>query len=348
MQYSVFIKDTINNVLWEIPYQSFSFTEEINRGKDARFTFEYEALRDLTETYNTTYITVLGGGFREIWVEKNGAKIYYGVITDIDEASDRETEQVTVSVASVGFFNILGKRRTNNKRIFSSTDAGNIAWTLINESQSNDSPYSNLGIAQGTIDTSISRDRTFRFDNIKEAITKLSNDNLSNGFDCEVDNEKLFHARYPQQGTNRMDMIFDEGNILNWSRNRPSVLSLTNKVYVIGEGVNDDVLYSTRTSSSEYRQVFGTLEEVLSERDIKDSTTLNAKGDRFLLDNQSPLETITISHVDGNPSIADYHIGDTIRLTIPKLGIASQSKRVSKRTIACDGNDLAIVTLTLR
>ncbi len=346
--YQVFVKDTDNNIIWELPYQSFSFTDEINKGKDARFNFSYEDLTAIATTYNTTYITILGGGFREIWINKNNAKIYYGVITDIDEASDRDTEQVTISVASVGFFNVFDKRRTNNKRVFSSVDAGTIAWTLINESQTSDNPYSDLGVTQGTIAASVSRDRTLRFDNIKEVITKLSNDNLSNGFDFEIDNQKQLQVYYSQKGSQRPEIIFDEKNILNWTRNRPSILSLTNKVYVIGEGINDDVLYSTRTSDPTYRDVFGTLEDVLSEKDIIQSTTLDAKGDRFLLDNQSPLEVFSINHADDDPDIATYDIGDSVQLSIPKLGISKRYKRVIKRTVSSDSDELAIAVITLK
>ncbi len=346
--YQVFIKDTDNNVLWEIPYLSWAFTDELNTGKDAHFSLSYDDLTALATAYNTTYMTILGGGFREIWINKGTSKIYYGVITDISEASDRDTEQITISVASVGFFNVLTKRRTNNKRIFSSTDAGLIAWTLISESQASDTPYSDLGITLGSITTSISRDRTFRFDNVKESITKLSNDNLSNGFDFEVDNDKRFQVYYPQKGSQRPEIVFDEKNMLNWTRSRPSILSLTNKVYVIGEGINDDVLYSTRTSDPTYRDVFGTLEDVLSEKDVIQSSTLDAKGDRFLLDNQSPLEVLTFSHADDDPDIQTYSVGDSVRLTIPKLSITGQYKRVIKRTVSADSDELAVATLTVK
>lgn len=346
--YQVFVKDIDNNLIWELPYLSWSFTDELNKGKDGQFSFDYEDLKVLSDTYNTTYMTILGGGFREIWIEKNSTKIYYGVITDIDEASDQETEQVTISVASVGFFNVFGKRRTSNKRVFSSTDAGTIAWTLINESQTSDTPYSDLGIASGTITSSVNRDRTFRFASVKEEITKMSNENLSNGFDFEIDNQKLFQVYYPQKGSLRPEIVFDAQSIVRWSRNRPSLLSLTNKVYAIGEGINDDVLYSLRTSAATYRDVFGTLEDVVSNRDVIESATLDATGDRFLLENQSPRETFTIIHVDDDPDIANYGIGDSVRVTIEKLGVTGQYKRVMKRTIACEGADMALVTLTLK
>jgi hypothetical protein len=346
--YTIFVKDIDNVVLWELPYQSFSFTEELNKGKDARFSFDFETIKVLADTYNTTTDNIFGGGFREIWIEKSGIKIYYGVITDFDLAGDRETDAVSVSVASVGFFNVFGKRRTNNKRVFSGTDAGTIAWTLINESQTSDNPYSTLGVTMGIITASVNRDRTFRFASVKDEIVQMSNENLSNGFDFDIDNSKVFNVYYPQRGSARADIVFDAASILNWSRNRPSVLSLTNKIYVLGEGINDDILYSTRISAATYRDVFGTLEDVLSKRDVIESATLDAAGDRFLLESQSPRETFTISHVDDVPDIKNYSVGDSVRVTIQKLGFSDQYKRVTRRAVACDGEDLAIVTLTLK
>lgn len=345
--YSLFVKNISNGDIYELPYSALSFTEELNSGKDAQINLDYKVVDEIAKAYNTDLHFLLSGGQRELWIEKNGTKIYFGVISDLGLNKDQDGG-LSVVVASVGLTALLGKRRTGAKRIFSNTDAGTIALTLINESQSSDTPYSDLGISQGLIQSSVSRDRTFRFANIKDEIIQMSNVNLKNGFDFDIDNTKKFNIYYPQKGSNRDNIFFDEHNIISWDYRKPLILSLANKVYVLGEGFNDDVIYTTRISDTSYRSVFGTLEDVLAERDVKVLQTLQDKGDRYLLDNQAPTVQLTINHLDDDPDIVNYDPGDSFRIRIDEIGVINTYMRVIKRTVSIDSNQMAVVQLTLK
>lgn len=345
--FSLFIKNTQNSYIYEAPFASLSFTEELNKGSDFQASFNYSQLDEIAKRYGTDCLFLLTGGFREIWLNKDTNKLFYGAITDFDMNKTSDSE-LGINIAAVNFFNLFNKRRTGAKRIFTSTDAAQIAWTLINESQTSDSPYSDLGITAGLLPTVVNRDQTYRFANIKEEIINLSNNNLNSGFDFEIDTLKKFNVYYPIKGSIRSNIVLDDANIMEWRIRKPMILSLTNKIYVTGDGMNDDVLNTTRTSDSSYRTVFGTLEDVLSARDVTVLQTLQDKGDKYLLENQSPRVELTISHIDDSPDMLNYSLGDTLKINIPEANIVNQYMRVYKRSFTLDNGELPIVTLTLK
>ena len=135
---------------------------------------------------------------------------------------------------------------------------------------------------------------------------------------------------------------------MNWQYKKPLITTLTNNVYVIGDGFGDDTLYRTRTSPADYRYAFGLLEDVQNEKDVKTTATLDDKGDAFLLKNQSPQVTVDISHLDDSPDILDYDIGDSVRLTISEMNLDDVTMRVLKRTVSINSDTMASVGVSLK
>ena len=100
----------------------------------------------------------------------------------------------------------------------------NCVRTLINESQTSNNPYSDLGITQGAHPTTKNRDRTYKFDNIKDSIIRLSNENLTDGFDFDIDATKAFNVYYPTKGQDRFDVVFDNDTMATWKFKKPLML----------------------------------------------------------------------------------------------------------------------------
>lgn len=346
--YTLYIKDVLNQDVYEVPYTSISFTHELNKGSDAQFTLNKSVLDEMGAIYGKDAMYIISAGKREVWVEKDGFKVYYGLLSDIPSVEETEDGDVAIELASVDLLSALAKRRTGAKREFTNTDAGAIAWALINDSQNSDTPYSDLGITQGLIQPSVNRDRTLRFANVYEEIWQMSNANLINGYDFNIDNLKQFNVFYPTKGSQRQDLFLDERNIIRWRYKKPLIMSLTNRVYILGQGFNDDRIYTQRTSSSSYRQAFGTLESVVSDPDVKVLQTLNDKGDRYLNLNQAPTPQLEITHSDDDPSIVDYEVGDSLRVTIEKVGITNTYMRVLSRSVDIDGNGLAKIKVVVK
>lgn len=341
------IKDVSTGNIFDVPFNSITIVEELNVGKEARLVLEFRAAEQVAERYGIDVPFLFTGGLREVSVEKDGVKIYLGVLTDFNLQKDNKGT-LKLDIASVGFFSLLIKRRTGVKRVFTNTDAGQIAKTLIDESQTSNNPFSDFGITFGTIQASVNRDRTFRFANIKQEITQMSNNNLKNGFDFDIDNSKVFNVFFPQKGGDRPNIVLDNQNILSWGIRKPLVLSLSNKVHVIGAGFDDNVLFVTRNSPDDYKATFKLLEDALSERQIITTETLNDKGDRFLSDHQAPILGFTLTHLDGQPNILDYEVGDSLKVNIEELGIINTFKRIFRRSLRIDSNTAIIVSLDLK
>lgn len=344
--FKLFVEDTDTEDKWELPFIKCQFTDELNIGKNASFSLSFADVKKVADAYETTVIFMLTGGDRDIFVQKNNQNVYLGVITDFQLSKD-DKGFLVINLASVGFSSLLKKRRTDELRKFVSTDAGLIAWTLINESQNSDLPYSDFGITQGVIQTSVDRDRTFRFAEILESIFKMSNEDKLNGFDFEVDNTKKFNVFFPEKGSQREDIFVDESNIMMWRHRKPLVFNLTTQVYVLGEGFDDSLIFVKRTSPTSFRNSFGLLEDVLSERDTGVTANLNDKGDKFLSDNQSPVLDLNIVHKDGDPDILNYDVGDSVRVKLSEVDINNEFKRIKKRKIQIDTQLQAIVTITV-
>jgi len=345
--FNLFIKNKISGDIFELPFLSLGFTEELNNGADARISFDYAAIDQIAKSYGADPIFLLTGGFRELWIQKDTTKVFYGAITDFDLTASRESD-LTINVAAVNFFNLFSKRRTANKRVFTGTDSSQIAWTLINESQAVDAPYSDLGITAGSLAVATSRDALYRFAYVKDEIVALSNKKLNNGFDFDIDTSKRFNTYFPFKGSSRPSIVFDERNSIEHRYRKPLMLSLTNKIYVTGEGINDDMIYTTRTSDPSYRTAFGTLEDLISDRTETSQAKLNDLGDRTLLNNQSPRIELSISHIDDDPDLLSYGLGDSVRVNLPDLKISNQYFRIYKRSLNLEEGNLPVITITLQ
>ncbi len=351
IKYGVFIKDPTTGYIIELVPKSYSFTDEINKESTAKFVLAFEDIQKIAVAYGTTVMAVFTSAFREIWIERNGVKIFWGAVSNFQVSPDGQGGK-TINIDGLSWFGLFNKRKCGiPKRIFTGVDAGTIAWTLIDENQASDGSYSNLGITQGAHPTTKNRDRTYSFDNIKDSIIRLSNNNLADGFDFDIDNTKQFNVYYPTKGTDLPDVVFDERTLANWLYKKSLIGSLTNKVYALGAGQNDDIIYVTRTSGTTPRTNWFTQEEVIKEQDVIETATLNDKGDALLDLNEEPTPNFAPEHYDKEDLIqwTDYSIGDTVRLDMPDLGYNLASVRVIKRDFTMDtSKSIGYIKVTLQ
>ena len=132
-KYSVFLQDPSDSTLYELLPKSYSFKEELNKESTAKIDISFEEFENTASTYNTTVLSILATSIMEIYIERDGTKIFYGVLSDLDLSTGKEGER-TLHLKAVGFIGLFSKRIAGiPSRIFSSTDAGAIAWALIND-----------------------------------------------------------------------------------------------------------------------------------------------------------------------------------------------------------------------
>lgn len=322
----------------ELPYEGIQYIEELNNGGQATINFDFLAVKEIAEKYNTNVVDLFTATLREIWIEKDGIKVWVGVVSEYDRSRDANG-LYTLTIAAIDYFALLQKRRTGVSKTFTNTDPAVIAWTLIDESQTSENPYSDFGITLGRNDlTGLSQSVTYQFAEINQEITKLSNANQSGSFDFDIDTTKKFNTYYPTKGTLRSNIVLDENNIDADSIKIPVILHITNEVYVVGQGINSDVVYVNRQSSNSYKTAFKKLEDMIRDMQQTDSGILDNEGDRYLQLNQSPTSgyIVSVTLVGDEPDITTYDVGDTLILNLPEENITNAQYRVRKRTVNID------------
>lgn len=332
--YQVIVQEPTTGINWEIIPKSYKFTERLNKETTAEFTLSFEEMQKMAAANDTTILNIFTAALREIYITRDSLKIFFGVVTDFDVEPGGQGD-MNVTVKAMGHFGLFKKRIVGigTQEYHDNQDAGNLAWTLIENSQASDPPYSDWGIQQGSIDASKDRDRGYLFDNIYDSIVRLSNDNLADGFDFDIDTNKFFNVYYPKRGVSRPNIVFDIRTMASWRYKKQLYSNMANKVYVLGEGFNDDILYTTRTAAISYRSPFGTLEEKLDARDVSELATLQDKGDRRIAEAREPrTELSNVSHYDNEILYSDYNVGDIIVVNLPQLALSNVEKRIRERT----------------
>lgn len=330
MAFKVEIRNSGASLRWEVPFQDFSFSEELNRDKRATIRFNYEDIKAVADNTATTVKNILTGQYREVYIFDDTTTIYAGYLAE-PTISKSKSGALTVTITSKGFFELLRKRFTDDSEVYSSTDLSDIAWDLIDDAQN--LTYGDFGITRGADPTTRNADRTYRYDNIAEAIEKMSNLEIDDGFDFAINNSKQFDVYYPEKGTTRNNIILEEGfNIHQYTIRELFIDSMVNQVHVLGEGFGDDQLVETRDADNAYKSNFFLLQAKQAEVAIKTSATLQEKGDKVIQQRRQP--RIIVSNIEvhyNDPTFTDYEVGDRIKLKIPSYNVNAFYRLLSRR-----------------
>jgi hypothetical protein len=335
MFFRVIVKNLDGSKQHDLPFTSLSFSEELNNDRSATVTFERQILKQIADTYGVTPLSILTDEYKELYIyDVAGNLVYSGYISDI-VMSRGKGEQGSMQIASKGFFSLLARRYTADLAEYISEDASNIAWGLIAYTQA--LTNGDFGITRGADPTTVDRDRTFRYKNIKDAIEGMSNTQVKNGYDFEIDNNKAFNVYFPNKGTQRPEIVLqDNVNIDTYSIRKPFLDSVTNEVIVFGDGIGEGGLVVVRDAEPVYQEVFNLLQSTLSEKDVIELTTLQDKGDKFLDNEKFPKLGINITADYDTIQYVNFGVGDWLKMIIPNEEIDA-SYRVIKRTVQNDG-----------
>ena len=256
-------------------------------------------------------------GVTRLLIYRADKLIWAGVIWEITE--DAQDDEGAVNVQCTEIFHILSEKRYTSNT-YTSTDAGTIAWGLINTTQG--LTGGNLGITQGTIQTTQNRDRTYLDEKIGEKIIQLTE--VINGFDFEitpsikVNTLGVFNV-YSKRGStlNTFRLEYGEGlknNIQSWSRKR-TLSDMFNSVIVEGEGLGETILTSTQTDTALISSV-GLLEARVQEKSVNVQTTLDTKAQEFIRvrKTEQPLYDITVNNAYND--FGKYDVGDIVPVRI--------------------------------
>jgi hypothetical protein len=289
--------------------------------------------------------TILRKNWTEARIKRGEKYLASGVI----QYMSTSLTKLTIDIKATGILNVLKKRRTGELRIFTATEATDIAWTAIDESQSK--PNGNLYITQGPHQVAAGpHDETYQRTILKDLLQNLTTDETS-PFDFEFTYDKQFNT-YAALGGYRPDVVFEWGvNIIDATVSEDSV-DQVNSVMALGAGFGSD-------AQSQYfvEDIDSQADTFLTEDVITSNATDNSDGGLTNVANAylaawSRGVTLVDVTVDGSqrPFVTDYGIGDIIRIDLsghPWLDGVIGLFRIEARSSAIGDDDTEPVVLTV-
>lgn len=309
----------------ELPFQSISITKTLNDIWTAEVQVSYFILKEWLENQNTTVEQVLTSGFKWASFLRNEVVMFNGILCEVN--MDGSGEDISVTLTFKSWLSYFSRRLTSE--VYTSTDAGAIAWDLIDKAQA--ITNGDIGITQGTIATTKDRDRTFDNDDIADSIIKMTADNVKDGFDMEISDTKVFTVS-SRLGSDKPQIVFDEINLDSWSLAYTLGLNLTNRVLALGNQIN-----TTENSSGSQQTDWYLLEGKISHLGVIETSTLQDHALAYLTENQDVRIIPSVSIVNISYEITDYDIGDSVTV---KIGdIIEDLYRIKSKTIDVSDTD---------
>jgi len=293
--------------------------------------------------------TILSVGVNELYIYYKGTLKWAGQLVSARKVANGD--DIYWEVLAKDWVGLLSKRfiGVTEPRIFTTEDAGTIAWTLIDETQS--LTYGDFGITEGSIDVSLTRSPTYDKKNILEAIRELSNQGDEGasdtyGFDFEVTPEKVFNVHYPYMGTIRNGVVFRyPGNCESFEALVDS-WGIVNQEWGLGQHWTGNTAIVSRTDATSQ----ATYKRREAIKNYKDVSVLNFLQDMVWQDIQwlkDPSTVIKIeTRVDAKTGINDYDVGDGVSIVCDKFDI-DEWLWVYERKVEIDDSDELKISLTV-
>jgi len=277
-------------------------------------------------------------------VEAPGTLVFSGYWEPpISGAVDQGSSKIDLAFADP--FRRLERRFTDALVTYSATDAGAIAWDLIDDRNTE----GETGIKQGTIATTKVRDRTYENKQVAEGIVQLTE--VLDGFDFSMTpldaslnaNKLASFEVHTKQGADQEDVRFEFGaetlaNLSGFSFTTPGP---TTKARVLGA----DGLISDRPST--FSSIWGIWQQIVTATDVTEQATLDDKAEDLLRNEIKHVYGVTADPKIAPQPVTDFDVGDTVRVGIDTLAISEQrAVRVSAWEIGF-GPDGVEETLTV-
>lgn len=351
-RYRIEAYDGDGNLLADLStrHQGLTFKKTKNRADALTLSFGIENIDALCKQLNTTVSDLFQRNINEIRLYRDDALVGAGEVSYLQASIDDDRQSISVNVP--GWLEKLAARTTglsgDSDWIFTSTDAGQIAWGLIDATQS--LANGDMGITQGTIQASITRDRTdYDLTNVLDAVIALTE--VENGFDMEITPDKKFNVYYPKIGQQRPDIVLSwPGNIKRISYAADGSL-MANKIHAIGSGNGADRSYETAQDTG-LQAVYGLREKKITLSDVSTDTVLTEHANEELNADKVPIIIPSVELRPGTaPFYGDYGIGDEVTIAVDDYAnvfdIVNGQYRIETITLQVDVDGRESVSLGL-
>ena len=370
-KYTVEIVDPNGQVLADLGGRAANrqFTLTRNAADDIQWFLNLDEFEDYCRRAQVDPKLVLITDVNEVRIKRLGTYFAAGQLNYKYGTLAENGSGNLLQLKATGFLNLFASRYTGPGQVYTAMDGSQIAWDLINTSQTGGNDYTgtlntttgkfsggtvsaaywDYGITQGSLATVGNHNRTYNQMAITDCLQDLSSV-ATGSFDFQFTYDKKFNT-FAQLGTQRPDIIFEyPGNIMEIDPMEDGT-QLFNQIIAQGSGNGTDAQNSyvaNNTSSAltyKVRQQFVSPSSLQTgDSSLQDFATWN------LTQTQFPL-VLPSFQVDGSkkPYITDYQVGDWVRVRIrnhPLYSDINGMYRVEQIKVQVDDNDFEMVTIT--
>jgi len=345
--YTIEVYDANNNFLADLT--GLATVSKLYAERNGYSTCEFNVnlfyFENFCKKINIYPMSILYVNMNYVKIKRGGRYLFGGQINYVNPQLTDQAQSSVINVRVAGYLSLFKQRFTGAERVFTSTDAGTIAYTLINESQA--LTNGDYGITSGTIQTSVNRDRTYAgYKCIADAIIELSQ--VVNGFDFEFTYDKKFNVYYPSMGIDRTaSTIFEYPKNIKTINFEYDGSLMVNSDILLGNGivsVRSDTTYQSLFKLRQRREEFS---------DVIISTTLENKGDETLRIYKNLNPIITSIDILGNiePYVGSYWLGDQVKIKVNDIvtfsPVNNQTYKIDTINIGLDQNSMETINLGL-
>jgi hypothetical protein len=276
----------------------------------------------------------------DLLVYRDHRLVFRGRIGATSDNLDGTTH--TVQVSAVDYRGLLERRFRHTAVTWTDVDQSQIAWNLINASQSQDG--GDVGITRGlTWYHGVTRTRNYEAGkSIGEAISQLGR--VINGFEWDIDPQLRFRTWYPERGAVR-DFVAEYGNTVDSVSRGVDPSEYANVVRYAGDP--DTTTAVTAVAADIATRPEGRFEVALGDTELKVQQTVQNRADRQLAVRGVIRPSYSLGLRPGKWEGPDQlWIGDTLRVVVRsgRLDVNIQD-RVEELTVTVD--DLERVEVTI-
>lgn len=370
-RYRVIIEDATGEYVQMHRFSSLKYGYSLNRGTIAELVMPMNSdkLDNLTTATLNSWIRV----YR--WDDENDQSterlVWYGLLTDISYGLDENSGNVTMRYSDIA--SLLSYRLVpRTYSVTTPTDASQILWELIDDSQSimvGGDVVGNLGITQGSAPASKNRqpEKDLQNRTILEVLQAFSE--YEDGIDWEITptprNQSIgiFNTYYAGAG-----IQYHKGSVLNIPltyhvgadnemkyNNVKSVdvsesgSDYANDVLALGATIEEAQLFS-RAENEPQQLVYGLFQDVVSETSISEQATLDDKASEELNARASIPYNIKLSLFPlETPRFGTFDVGDifTFNFRFYNFRNFSRQYRLYRFTVNVDDNGVEKMDLEL-
>jgi len=324
--YKIIAKNKAATQQWELPFESATLERNLNNVHTASINVSYAYLSDYLGRQNTTPKDLFENAWINIYIYKDNNLIFGGFLCDV--VYNKSSGSFTVQLGCKSWLAYFENRLYSG--IITATDAGMIAWNALNS-------VNDIGITQGTITATKTRDRTYKYDDVCKIVVNLGSLQIQEGFEFDLSNLKVFTV-VSRIGSDKPTIIFDDFNVIDYSLSVGLVGKLFNYGTVLGSGMDDNQLARTYDAGSAYQTNWYKQEALLQETDIPETVTLDDDIKKYVELRKNPIRTLTLKATVASPIFENYDVGDGVVINLPDISMAA-TKRIVKKTLTFGGTE---------